>query len=346
MKTKKIFLIGNFSYPFYEPAFSNSLKKIGFNVIEYKINPQNLFFRLLFQIEEYFSLIGPFMFFHMRKMIRIAKYERPEIVFFWRPILIDRSMITKLKIINPSCLVVNYQNDNPFGRLYQKRNFRLKRLWKNFIKTISSYDINIVYRNSNIEDYKRQGAHNIILFPPAYIPSHIPPNLNTNFLFDVVFIGHSEEKRVNYINYLLESGISVKIFGTGWDISALHHSYGYNEIIAVYGNDYYQMLYASKINLAFLSDLNEDVYTRRNFEIPGMGGLMLSERTSELESFFKEGEEAFFFSSKIELLEKVKFILDDNLLQVKIRLNAKKKSIEGGYDIDSRVKKLMIDLNQ
>jgi spore maturation protein CgeB len=97
--------------------------------------------------------------------------------------------------------------------------------------------------------------------------------------------------------------------------------------------------------LAFLSVLNEDVYTRRNFEIPGMGGLMLSERTFELEKYFSEGKEAFFFSNKEELLEKVQLILADENLQQRVRFNAKNKSIEAGYDLDSRVYKLLADMN-
>jgi spore maturation protein CgeB len=75
-----------------------------------------------------------------------------------------------------------------------------------------------------------------------------------------------------------------------------------------------------------------------------MGGLMLSERTPELESFFKEGAEAVFFSNPEELLEKVNYILADDILQQNIRKQAKEKSVLAGYDLDGRVSKLMNDL--
>ncbi|MFM6130768.1 MAG: glycosyltransferase, partial [Sphaerospermopsis kisseleviana] len=143
---------------------------------------------------------------------------------------------------------------------------------------------------------------------------------------------------------LISAGICVKIYGTGWDMKNVSPLYRFNTIVPVHGRRYYECLREGKINLAFLSELNEDVYTRRNFEIPGMGGLMLSERTNELLSFFEEGKEAFYFNTKDELLNAVKFILTKSEIQDKVRHAAKIKSYNSGYDLDSRVKKLISEL--
>ena len=56
--------------------------------------------------------------------------------------------------------------------------------------------------------------------------------------------------------------------------------------------------------LCFLSKLNRDTYTRRCFEIPACGKLLLSERTEDLMKMFTEDEEAVFFSTPEELVEK------------------------------------------
>ncbi|WGU68927.1 glycosyltransferase [Capnocytophaga canimorsus] len=45
----------------------------------------------------------------------------------------------------------------------------------------------------------------------------------------------------------------------------------------------------------FLSKLNNDQYTRRCFEIPACGTMMLSERTPTLQEFYTENEEIVFF---------------------------------------------------
>ena len=344
MQIKKILLVGDFGYSFYEPAFAKSLRKIGIEVIEYKTGYANFILSFIFKIESYLSVIGPISLLFYYRLQRVSSLLQPDVIFFWRPTQITPSIINSLKKCCPQALLVNYNNDNPFGKQYQLRNYRLRKLWSHFIKTIPAFDINIVYRNANVSDYNKVGSKKTILFPPAFIPDQIPDLQGIDFIYDVVFIGHAESKRIHYINFLISKSIKVKIFGTGWDLQQLNPAYSFGEIIPVRGMDYYQALRAARINLAFLSDLNEDVYTRRSFEIPGMGGLMLSERTPELESFFTEGSEAVFFSNPEELLEKVLNILANQELQQKIRQQAKEKSVLAGYDLDSRVSRLINDL--
>ena len=111
-------------------------------------------------------------------------------------------------------------------------------------------------------------------------------------IYDVLFIGHFSKDRLNIINYLLENNIKVKIFGPGWNVGPLSKQYCYDKpILPIYGDDYFRAIKQSKICLAFLSKLNRDVYTRRNFEITAMGTLMLSERTKELTNKFKKKTE-------------------------------------------------------
>jgi len=339
----KIILIGEFRFGFYEAAFSSSLKKAGLEVIEVPITFTSVF-SFLYKVELYFTIIGPITNLFYKKLNKIVFNNQPQLILFWRPTQITPFLVNSLKQQYPSALLVSYNNDNPFGKEYQRGSGNLKRLWNNFISSIPAFDINIVYRKSNILDYQSVGSKNTLLFPPAFIPSAIPDFEDIDYKYDVVFIGYSEKKRINYLNCLIAAGVNVKIYGTGWNIQNLHPSYPYAEIYSVHGSGYFRCLREGRINIAFLSDLNEDVYTRRNFEIPGMGGLMLSERTEELLSFFEEGKEAFFFSTQEELLECVHFILANPAIQNQVRKAAKKKSYSAGYDLDSRVNKLLSEL--
>jgi spore maturation protein CgeB len=342
---KKLILVGHYAYDFYEPAFEAAIKKNNIEVVRFMTKPRNRLLYFFWKFEEYFTYMGPVSIWYFFQLKKLVKKVSPHIIFFWRPTIISPWYIQSLKNISTKPEIISYINDNPFGKQYANRSLYLRRLWNMFITSIPYFDVNLIFRPANFFDYDKFGSKRTILFPPAYIPSYIPSSNHSNFLYDIVFIGHAEKKRLDYINHLLESGIRVKLFGTGWDLSTLHSSYEFSEIHPVYQNDYYQSLFAARINLAFLSVLNEDVYTRRNFEIPGMGGLMLSERTFELEKYFSEGKEAFFFSNKEELLEKVQLILADENLQQRVRFNAKNKSIEAGYDLDSRVYKLLADMN-
>ncbi len=66
----------------------------------------------------------------------------------------------------------------------------------------------------------------------------------------------------------------------------------------VTGIEYNYAICGSKITLCFLSKINSDTYTRRNFEVPAMGKLMLSEYSQDLEIIFKENEEMVFFRNR------------------------------------------------
>lgn len=337
-------MVGEFGFNFYEAAFSASLKKVGIDVIECQIKFPP-FFSFIYKLESYFSIIGPITLLFYKRIKKAAIHGQPEIIFFWRPTQIKPYLLIPLKKCTLNSLIVNYNNDNPFGKEYQRGSAKLKRLWTNFKKSISTFDVNIVYRQSNINDYLSVGSKKTLLFPPAFIPEFIPELEHIEYKYDVVFIGYADKKRIEYINYLIEAGIFVKIYGTGWNIEDVNPLYKFNSIIPVHGNNYYRCLREGRINLAFLSELNEDVYTRRNFEIPGMGGLMLSERTTELVSFFEEGKEAFYFNTKDELLKTVNLLLANKDIQVQVRNAAKIKSFNSGYDLDSRVKTLISELN-
>jgi len=71
----------------------------------------------------------------------------------------------------------------------------------------------------------------------------------------------------------------------------------------VYGKEYRQALCDAKLGACFLSKWNGDEYTRRVFEIPACGVMLLAERTRTMESLFKEGRDAECFGSAEEPLD-------------------------------------------
>ena len=102
-------------------------------------------------------------------------------------------------------------------------------------------------------------------------------------------------------------------------------------------------IFKSKININFLRKVNHDVITSRSLEIPASGGFMLSERTNAQKKIFKEGVEADYFSSKEELLKKIKFYLLNPKKRNLIRNKGIKKCLTGEYTM---MNQLNIILNQ
>jgi spore maturation protein CgeB len=79
----------------------------------------------------------------------------------------------------------------------------------------------------------------------------------------------------------------------------------------------------------------------RTFEVPGYGGVLIAERTSEQMEYFEENNEAIFFSSAEELGDKMEFLATHPDTAESIKQAAYQKSISAGYSYDHRSSQLL-----
>lgn len=289
---------------------------------------------------------------------------KPDVVFIYKGIYVWPQTITQMK--RCARLVISWNADDPFGNYnadfakkyrikgnillskivpYEKT-FYFKRLWANFIKTVPLYDICFVIRSKNIRKYQEVGAREVHLMRCYYLPElHRPIELTEDerkrFESDVTFIGHFEpDHRTECLEALLEAGIHVQLFGTGWDhylSRRLRKAFGMS-IRPLYGDEYVKALCASKIALCFLSKLNNSTHTLRSFEIPACGTLLLSERTDEMKELFEEDKEAVYFSDKEELVQKVQLLLKEPEKRNAIAIAGHRRCISDGHDVVSRMR--------
>jgi spore maturation protein CgeB len=110
------------------------------------------------------------------------------------------------------------------------------------------------------------------------------------------------------------------------------------------GEAYTKAIAAAKVALVFLSKRNRDTYTRRCFEIPAIGTLMLTPRTPDLLSMYRDGEEAAFFSSAAEAVEQVRRFIDDDALRLKVAAAGRVRCVRDGHDVVSRARQFLRDL--
>jgi spore maturation protein CgeB len=298
-------------------------------------------------------------------LIEKSNSLKPDVVLIWEGICIWPQTIDKMK--HCTRLVTSYYADNPFGnynRDYAKRykikgnillskivvyekGFFFRRHVANFIKAISSYDIHFVPRVENIDEYKRAGAREVYLLYRYYTPEfHHPMKLTEDdrkrLGSNVIFIGHFEpDHRTECLEALLDTGINVRLFGTGWNrylSKKLEKALG-RSIKPLYGDEYVKAICASKMALCFISKLNTDTSTTRCFEVPACGALLLSERTNELkDELYEEGKEAVYFSDKVELVERVKMLLSHPEKRKAIAMAGHKRCLSSGYDVVSRMR--------
>ena len=192
------------------------------------------------------------------------------------------------------------------------------------------------------------GAKNVHYFPNGY-SSHVHrPVITTErekqfYGAEVALIGSYEKERVELIRYLAENDIRVKIWG--WGRSPARSGMNHPNITFtgkyVYGDEYAKVVCSTDINLCFLRKENRDTETTRSVEIPACGGFMLAERTTDHLELFEEDKEAVYFSSKEELLEKIRYYLEHETARAQVAMNAMARCLKSEYSYKHQLKKVI-----
>lgn len=217
-------------------------------------------------------------------------------------------------------------------------------LWFWYLRTLLYADKNFFYRDVNVREAIGFGVRHAKVMLPYFLPwKDRPVDLNSSerkkYACDVAFVGHFEnDGRALFISRLVEEGINVKVWGTGdWNHKTLGNAfYKLNRVERVNGEEYAKAISGAKISLCFMSRLNRDTYTRRCFEIPAIGSVLLAERTDELMSLFKEDVEACFFDTADEMVAKVRWLLADSRKRQGIANAGQRRVWADGHDIYSR----------
>lgn len=136
---------------------------------------------------------------------------------------------------------------------------------------------------------------------------------------EITFVGQPHGDRAETIARLREAGHEVECWGLGWPAGRL----GHDEMVRVFST--------SRINLNLSNSLPPPRTVRarlarmlgrgpegphppqikgRNFEVPGCGGFLLTERVPHLDRYFELGREVGVYDGVDELVEAVGYWLD------------------------------------
>lgn len=346
----KVLIIGTFKWPWYQEDCARCIEKLGYNVARFKwekdatkiisVNRLTKYKILFLKIINHHVFFPKIIIVNLR-LIKAVFKEKPEILWFYNAQTIYPYTVKIIKKILPAATLCQYSNDNPFSKNANPK------IWKKYLKSINFHDLHFAYREDNIKDYHACNAKNSYLLRSYFIPEEdckiSLKNIPKKFQCDVVFVGHYEnDNRLEMLEEILKAGYNLKIYGPGWEKAIKKQSKPsiLNNILPIkpiYGSDYQKVICGSKVALCFLSKLNKDTYTRRNFQIPAMKTVMLSERTKDLINIFEENLECMFFSDKDELLSKLADLLNDTELRKKISEAAYKKVYKAKHDINSRM---------
>ena len=160
-----------------------------------------------------------------------------------------------------------------------------------------------------LELYSSYGLNNGMACQWACNPQHFYP-LNEDKRYDVTFIGAPYGKRFEYVQFLAENGVDIRVFGKGWDQypDLKKHWGGY-----LTAANMLKVISQSRINLNFLwtsRDPNRTTIKGRTMEIPACRAFQLSNFTEEFANYgFEDGLNIATFRDKQEMLDKVRYYL-------------------------------------
>ena len=121
--------------------------------------------------------------------------------------------------------------------------------------------------------------------------------------YSVSFVGSAYGQRGNFVRFLQRNGVDVQCFGHGWPAGTVAS----NAIPEIVRSSLISLNFSgSGIMFENLRPLKKQVKARV-FEVPGMGGFLLTEWAPSLEMFYDLENEIDAFRDKKQLLERIQF---------------------------------------
>ncbi len=311
---------------------------VPFNVLDFQPQSQ-LARKIIFRLAA-----GPHINRMNRDLLHLA--EREAVAAVWADKVLGMQPQTLNHLREKGVVSVSYMIDNAFGP-------RRDPGWRLYRKCLQLYDLHVTQREVSLQQYKRGGARDVMKIQTAYEPTiHFPPPpawSDKDRNRGVSFIGTPYDQRAHFLTRLWkEAALPVIVSGASMWKAAL----GPEATEAIYRDGelfqsaYREAIWRSAINLSFLTHSNQDEFVHKSFEIAACQGFLLAERSAGHSERFVEDEEAVFFSTFEECVEKIQRYLPDEQARNRIAIAGCQRSRRSGYDNDHQVSLIVERIQQ
>lgn len=273
-----------------------------------------------------------------QRICQLIKKSFFDLIWLDKGLTIAPKTLRFVRQISPKTIIAGYSPDDMSQKHNQSRVF---------LRGIRLYHVFFTTKSYGVKELEALGLPRVVFVGNAYDsnthrPMKISEEEKKQFGGPVGFIGDFEIERAQFMYYLAQHGISVRIWGPNWDRKCrLSHPNMRIEGKPLWGDDYAKAICSFVINLVFLRKANRDLQTQRSIEIPACGAFMLAERTDEHLELFEEGKEAEFFSTKKELLEKVSYYLSHSEEREQIAQAGRERCLKSRYSNQERIKEMI-----
>jgi spore maturation protein CgeB len=317
-----------------------ALRRLGQDIIPFNQGPLLPKSRILSSLQFRYP-VGPLVSKLNRELLKAVAIHRPDVVWLDKPIVFTPETIQAIKQLG--ALTVCLVQDNPFGP-------RNDGCWLQFKKAYRFMDLHCLVRTADIERYKAWNLPYVKIQFSYELTKDFPPPAGWSDVDrprEVSFTGSPYDDRPEFIRTLAEKyQLPVVIAGGHWHKIPNAERYAkYITHPTITGAAYREMLWKSKINLAFVTKSNEDDVAHKSFEITACAAFLLAERTPGHLAAFDEDKEAVFFSSVEECADKCRFYLDHPEERQAIALRGRERTAKSGYDNDTQMRKVLLKLD-
>tara|TARA_Y200000002_G_scaffold366537_1_gene357605 strand:- start:22767 stop:23789 length:1023 start_codon:yes stop_codon:yes gene_type:complete len=328
----KLLIVGNDTQWAIERFYCNHLNSLGITTSIYDVNRYYKLNSYLFKIR--FKFLDASIFKKLNKdLISFCKQTKFKFVWIFKGIEIFPKTLQTLKKLG--IILINYNPDHPFIRYSPSHG------GSNIPKSIPLYDIIFSYRTDLVKSIRSKFNVKTCLLPFGYEKNNIDfkETSSQKKINRVCFLGTADEKRSKKIKYIAKNGFKVDVYSETFYNKRLLRDKNIRIFSDVYGQNFWNILYSYDIQLNFLRDHNKNSHNMRTFEVPGVGGVLLTEYSNEQLEFFNQDKEIFTFKNDIELL--------DNLEKIKsfteykkniVRESARNRSLKSKYSYFDRSK--------
>ena len=286
------------------------------------------------------AVMGP----HVQRLNRelLAAADAHGVDVLWADKVLGLQPSTLRAMRRRGIVTVSYMIDNAFGP-------RRDPGWRLYMRDLREFDLHVTQRDVSVRDYEQRGARRVLKIQTAYEPTlHYPPPAgwsDVNRTRGVSFIGNPYDQRAEFLLRLAtEFQVPLTISGSKAWRSALppeRLQALFSGEDGLYHEAYREAIWASKINLSFLTHSNQDEYAHKSFEIAACGGFLLAERSEGHSRKFREDEEAVFFTGVEECAAKIRRYLPDEAGRARIAAAGQARAVESGYGNDAQVARIV-----
>ncbi len=317
-----------------------AFRRLGQQMIPFDVDPFQLTSRIGNALQYRFP-VGPFIAPVNRALQAAIAEHKPEVVWFDKPVFFHAGTVQAAR--RSGAKTVCYLQDNPFGP-------RNDGCWMQFLKVFRLFDLHCLFRTVDVSRYMDWRLP-FIKITLSYDPQqHYPPLAgwsDADRTRELAYTGSPLEDRAEFLRRLAEEfHLPVSVAGPRWE-KAWSPELQAKYVVGGMMKDaaYRENIWKSKINLAFVTRMNEEDVAHKSFEITACAQFLLALRSPGHLECFAEGREAEFYSTIEECAEKARYYLEHAAEREAIAAAGRARSLASGYDNDSQLARVLWKLD-